>query len=423
MMADTEKQAATHHALAEKTIQKHADQWTNQDICNAIQDIQKSLQELVAISIMPTMIDSTSGSISQDAEVQIRARMKITKTKRPAAEYFSILTTGTDAPMSRSEEIGAMRLAAKAETKNNADESFDQLGKKTPELADQVRAHAQKFAWTNFSYSGPALSPQIAWEKIRQLTMEKSEKELTENANALQNRSESLEKQHRQYETELQLDHASDDALNFARQSMRLKLLRKDGMMHGNYATDLLLREVGRRTGLSMNQLSAAQSKEIDAILAGRFDTDRLSKRQACAAYFYENKKPLLLEGNLAKKRAEKEFTQVAVNATDQLRGQCACPGVASGTVRIIDKAQDMDKMRRGDILVSIATTPEIVPVMKKAAAIVTNIGGLTSHAAIVSRELGVPCVIGTKIATKWLKNGDHVEVDATEGVVRKLGK
>ena len=82
-----------------------------------------------------------------------------------------------------------------------------------------------------------------------------------------------------------------------------------------------------------------------------------------------------------------------------------------------------MNKMNKGDILVSIATDPDIVPAMKKAAAIVTEQGGVTSHAAIVSRELRIPCVIGTKIATKVLKDNDLVEVDATKGIIKILKK
>ena len=66
-------------------------------------------------------------------------------------------------------------------------------------------------------------------------------------------------------------------------------------------------------------------------------------------------------------------------------------------------------------------TRPELVPAMKKAAAIVTDEGGLTSHAAIVSRELGIPCVVGTKISTKIFKDGDLVEVNANHGSVRKI--
>ena len=80
-----------------------------------------------------------------------------------------------------------------------------------------------------------------------------------------------------------------------------------------------------------------------------------------------------------------------------------------------------MAKMKKGDIMVSIATDPDVVPAMKMAAAIVTEQGGITSHAAIVSRELGIPCIIGTKIATEVLKDGDMVEVNVNHGWVRKL--
>ena len=77
--------------------------------------------------------------------------------------------------------------------------------------------------------------------------------------------------------------------------------------------------------------------------------------------------------------------------------------------------------MKEKDILVSHMTSPDIVPVMKKAAAIVTDLGGLTCHAAIVARELKKPCVIGTKVATQVLKDGDKVEVNADKGIVRKI--
>jgi len=126
------------------------------------------------------------------------------------------------------------------------------------------------------------------------------------------------------------------------------------------------------------------------------------------------------LTGEKARKIAKSVQLRVVV-ATNELRGQTGCIGKATGTVKIVIRPADMAKFNKGDILISIATDPDIVPAMKKAAAIVTEQGGITSHAAIVSRELGVPCVIGTKIATKVFKDGDRVEVDATNGVVRKV--
>ena len=79
----------------------------------------------------------------------------------------------------------------------------------------------------------------------------------------------------------------------------------------------------------------------------------------------------------------------------------------------------DLEKFKEGDILVSFSTNPSLVPAMNKAAAIITNAGGVTCHAAIVSRELKTPCIIGTKIATKVLHDGDFVEVDANKGIVK----
>jgi len=111
------------------------------------------------------------------------------------------------------------------------------------------------------------------------------------------------------------------------------------------------------------------------------------------------------------------------VGHVSEIKGQTAQPGVACGLVKKIFRAKDMKKMNKGDILVSIATDPDVVPAMKKAGAIVTDQGGITTHAAIVSRELGIPCVIGTRIATQILKDGDLVEVDATRGIIRKLEK
>ncbi len=102
------------------------------------------------------------------------------------------------------------------------------------------------------------------------------------------------------------------------------------------------------------------------------------------------------------------------------VRGLPASPGVATGRVVIIKSADELDKIKKGDILVTTMTDPDMVPAMERAAAIVTDEGGLTSHAAIVSRELGVPAVVGCNNATKVLSDGMIVKVDADNGVVIK---
>jgi pyruvate,water dikinase len=105
-------------------------------------------------------------------------------------------------------------------------------------------------------------------------------------------------------------------------------------------------------------------------------------------------------------------------SGTVLLRGLGGAPGSASGAVRILSSLDDAAMLGDGEILVTHMTTPDWVPLMRRAAAIATDSGGMTCHAAIVSRELGIPCVVGTGEATKKLRDGEIVTVDATHGVV-----
>ena len=120
-----------------------------------------------------------------------------------------------------------------------------------------------------------------------------------------------------------------------------------------------------------------------------------------------------------------KESEQDNVTSSDAkviLRGLPASPGLVSGKVHVIDDPKDIDQFQKGEILVTLMTSPDWVPAMKKATAIITNNGGMTCHAAIVSREMQIPCLVGTASrgvkATSVLENGQTVTVDAKDGVV-----
>lgn len=131
-----------------------------------------------------------------------------------------------------------------------------------------------------------------------------------------------------------------------------------------------------------------------------------------------------LKEEKEAAPAAEKEKGETMEGKTDVsqakilVKGLGASPGVGIGKVKQIKDSKEIKRMERGEILVTEMTTPDFVPAMKKAAAIVTNTGGTTSHAAIVSRELGIPCVVGTGDATTVLKEGTDVSVDGAHGIV-----
>jgi pyruvate,water dikinase len=109
---------------------------------------------------------------------------------------------------------------------------------------------------------------------------------------------------------------------------------------------------------------------------------------------------------------------EIKTAETPILTGISASPGMGTGQVRILKSPREIDKVKAGDVLVAKMTSPDYVPAMKKAVAIITDEGGPTSHAAIVSRELGVPCVVGAKEATKKLKDDYIVTVDGTHAMV-----
>ncbi|MDO5301650.1 MAG: phosphoenolpyruvate synthase [Tissierellia bacterium] len=122
----------------------------------------------------------------------------------------------------------------------------------------------------------------------------------------------------------------------------------------------------------------------------------------------------------LEEKEEEAEVAQQEEQLIPLVRGLAASPGIGHGKVKKIHDVSEINLIKDGDILVTEMTNPDMVPAMRKAAAVVTDDGGRTCHAAIVSRELGIPCIVGSNDATKVLEDGQMVTVDATRGVVYK---
>ncbi len=130
---------------------------------------------------------------------------------------------------------------------------------------------------------------------------------------------------------------------------------------------------------------------------------------------FLLQSRPITTLGDSKKEEAEEE-----VDLEVLIRGLGASPGLASGTVKVILSLDELDKVQDGDVMVTTMTTPDMVPAMKRATGIVTDEGGVTCHAAIISRELGIPCVVGTGDATTTLKENDEVTADGKKGLVYK---
>lgn len=189
------------------------------------------------------------------------------------------------------------------------------------------------------------------------------------------------------------------------------------------YVYDLILRTIEERTGIPKKYLQFLTHDEIAPATKKLIDKDVLvNRRESGMLVEFDGDKYNVLTGKEAQSvRDELELKLKGEVDQTTLTGQTASQGYAKGIARVILDESQFHKLKEGEILVTGMTRPEFVPVMKIAGGIVTNEGGITCHAAIVSRELGKPCIIGTRIATEIIKDGDLVEVRANHGTVRIL--
>lgn len=196
---------------------------------------------------------------------------------------------------------------------------------------------------------------------------------------------------------------------------------RKRNILVYLHYLEILLKEIGKRASISLSVIRDTFPHEIKDILGGKITEEFINRRREKCFVVWKEKaeKPEILIGEEAK-----EWEQILAPKTNKsqiIKGNCASRGKVTGKVRILLNASENDKLEDGEVLVTFMTSPDFMSAVRRCAAIVTNLGGITSHAAIISRELGIPCVVGTKKATEVLKTGDMVEVDADKGEIRIL--
>jgi phosphohistidine swiveling domain-containing protein len=192
------------------------------------------------------------------------------------------------------------------------------------------------------------------------------------------------------------------------------------------YAYGKLYAEIGRRAGIPAGDTDYYLLSELgEALMKNKkVEEEEIRKRRECMVVLSEHGRyKKFLSGSEAHLLWENEIVEITDFKNEELRGTCGSPGTAQGIAVVINSPKEVDKMREGAVLVSPYTDHELVPAMKKAAAIITDEGGILAHAAVISREFKIPCIIGAKIATSVLKDGDFVEVDANKGIVKRVKK
>lgn len=343
------------------------------------------------------------------------------KDENDLKKHLPLLTSPVDQSFAMEEKIDLLKLAQGADERvRNAILRKDLAALKGTDFFDALSNHVKKYFWIRNSY----LHVRILDEEFftHRLCEELEKKyDIEKEIERLSDAPKKTEKEKKKLIQQLHLGEEIVRILDLIESMAAWQDLRKKYNLIGNHYMGRFLEEAVRRTKIKRKTLAAMTPREFKGVIKGEISMKDLEKREneSLIAFRHGEKEEILSQDMLEKVVAVIEEDNLE-NVTD-IRGTCVSPGKAEGIVKLILCSEDVSKMNKGDILVSSMTRPEVVSAMEKAAAIVTDEGGMTSHAAIVSRELGIPCVVGTKIATKLFKDGEYVQVNADHGVVKKL--
>lgn len=403
---------------------------TNAELLNYYNKFNALNKELYSWGLAIVLLDFQETTYISDA---LAKYLKGEVSEKKYSDYFSTLTTPNKRTVARIEELNSLKIlksiikdkrAKNIILKFEANEVRKKLAKKNKKIIRILENHLKRFCWTTYVYEGPATQFENLIECLKELLLKKinPDKKIKE---ILKSEKDLALKQKKIIKA-LEPDIYHLKIIKLAQDVGHIKALRREQQSHSYYLIEGLLKEIAKRLNITVKQLRFILPEELGIILKGkeRTDINKINQRiKLCILSLENGNKIKLLTGNQAeqfKKNIKEEKIDFNMK---EIYGQTACTGKVKGRVKIINTPEDMAKMKDKDILVSFATNPNLMPAIRKASAIITDEGGLTCHAAIVSRELNIPCVVGLKIITQILKDGDLVEVDANKGVVRKIKK
>ncbi len=340
---------------------------------------------------------------------------------------YTILCSPMEPSFAFREECGRLRIIKKISQDKkliyifitkSVEKIERELQKNYPRILSNIKKHGEEYYWIPWDYLGTKLYDEKYFiTEIKNYLQ--SDKNIKEEFSQLKNYHKELKKKQYSIKISKKLFRLFQDLQQLAiLQDIRKEVCTESHIYYQLY----LLQEISSRTKIPRDLLIFMLEEEVKKSLEGKkFDIDKLRERKILSVLTKDESGYQLFLGKEALKFRD-QYTPI-IKDMKEIKGQAASPGIVKGIVRILIGFRNIDNVQNGDVLVTTMTTPDYLPAMKKAVAFVTDEGGITCHASIVAREMKKPCIIGTKTATKILKDGDLVEVDADNGIVRILKK
>lgn len=355
---------------------------------------------------------STKDALADQMETRLRLKLTEKGAEKKFSEFFSELVSPVVPSFASAEELELMEIAVKAKG----------MGLKSVQA--DLAVHAEKFFWLPYDYEGETWGKDYFESVVNEL-IQKPLPELKKQFRNQKNKWKRLAARQERIVSETGMDRRTKELFAALRKASVLMDFKKEVFTQSHWYKNSLMKEIAKRLGIVFSQTYFLLPIEVKSgLLEKKLDKQAIETRSNFCVSIVQNGKTKIETGEIARQWEQKmqaQTNQVAESDWIELHGTCASPGSAIGKARVILTEDKISEMETGEILVTQATTPDFVPAMKKAKAIVTNEGGITSHAAIVSRELGIPCIVGTPNATRLIRTGDLLDVHAGSGTIKKI--
>lgn len=363
-------------------------------------DLIKLLEEYYKIAVDYCVYYNVVFLDQPEKEIAEKIVKKYSKTEKEYNEIFSLITSPSQETAAELEQDDFLRICS-------------QMAAKKGDLEKMAEVHVKKYDWLSLRYFlGNPWTKKDIIKRVRSVDKKKAAAMLNERLNHRQATNNKL--------INFLKNISKEDRLLVPqiRDVVFLRTQRADYYQHSSLYIQPLVKRIAQMLKLKYKDLLYFSVPEI---VSGKIDFHKHVKvRKKDYIIFHGHN--LVLEGKKVVQYIKTHpVLKRSVDKATQLSGNAAFKGVVTGRVKIVINNEDVPKVKKGDIIVSIMTTPNFIAAMEKAAAFVTDEGGILCHAAIVSREMRKPCIIATKTATLVLKDNDLVEVDAIKGIVKKL--
>ncbi len=337
--------------------------------------------------------------------VVLKKLQEITKSKEKAEDYLLILSKANETNDILQERIDLLNLSL----------LFSKNGKidlKEIEKHTEKYQHIPLFDFDHEPYRKEHFLQELNEINNPQKELENIQEQLRRNREERKNAVKNLK-----------LDENAQLLIRFLKENVFLRDYRDMIRQKLNLQLRHFYEDAGRRFGLSISQTALLTNEEIIHFLQHDklFPQELVKEREKSFLLIQRGDNVEIYSGKKAFEKAQKVLPQDKKVDDFTIKGIIGSPGKGCGIVALVYTNKDLSKVKEGMVLVAAMTRQDFVPVMRKAAAIVTDEGGVTCHAAIISRELKKPCIVNTKNATKILNDGDYVEVNAMKGFVKLL--